>query len=108
VLFNLQRALYSHRNWVGVSPFAFISGVNMRCQPGKSGLTEVVVKVNRARTLFYAGYWVWAAGMASVAAPTLVDALFIFAASVPVAWIGNVIFLGGYLLNKEITNSLKT
>jgi hypothetical protein len=54
---SFQRVLYSKRNWVGLNPFTFISGVDVRCRPDKSGLTEVTVQVNRFRTFLYVAFW---------------------------------------------------
>jgi len=106
VVFNLQRAMYSKRNWVGLSPFPYISGVDLRCQPGKGASTEVIVQVNRGRTFVYLAFSICACGIASTGMPTLADAVLFIAVSSAVAWL-SCVSLSGYLLKKEITNCLK-
>jgi hypothetical protein len=98
---------YSNRNWAGLNPFTYISGVDVRCQSDKSGLTEIVVQVNRLRTFLYMASWFCAIGLTSVGMPTLEDAiLFIIAVSLA-GWFGLVSFLGGFLIKKEITDCFK-
>jgi hypothetical protein len=107
VLLSFQRILYSNRNWVGLNPFTYISGVDVRCRLETSGLTEVVVQINRFRTFLYMASWFCAIGLTSIGMPPLEDAiLFIIAVSLA-GWFGLVSFLGGYLIKKEITDCLK-
>jgi hypothetical protein len=107
VLLSLQRIAYSNRNWVGLNPFPFISGVNVRCQPAESGLTDIVVQVNRDRTFLYVASCVCASGFASVGMATLGGAIVLIAVSFAAAWFGLVSFLGGHLIKKEIGDCLK-
>ena len=98
--------MYSNRNWVGLNPFPFITGVDVRCQPNKAGITKVVVQVNRARAFFFMGFQVWCVSLGSLGMPTLAYALLVIAATIPLAWITSV-GVAGELIKKEITHSLK-
>lgn len=98
--------MYSKRNWIGLNPFPWISGIDARCQPGKSGSTHVIVKVNRERAFLYALFQFSMCGLGSAALPTLVDAILFIAFSSAVAWFG-CMFVPEYLIKKEITNCLK-
>jgi hypothetical protein len=93
-------------NWVGVNPFRYVSGVDVRCEPGVNGLTRVIVRVNRFRAFFLGGFSViWCLLLACVVPEP-------WAKSIPIAlgcaaWFGIVSFLGDYLIKKEIGNHLK-
>src|SRR5512146_1752652 len=54
VVLSLQPKLYTHSNWVGVNPFVYISGVDVRFQPGDGGGTKVTLRVNRLRAFLLA------------------------------------------------------
>ncbi len=103
---SFDRTTFSETNWVGLNPFTLISGVNVRCQLDKSGLTEIMVQVNRGRTFLWLAFLVSIIGMTASGLPTLEDAIFFIIALSLVAWFGLVSFLGGYLIKKEITNCL--
>jgi hypothetical protein len=104
-LLSLQRTLYSDRNWVGVNPFTFISGIDARCQLDTSGLTKIIVQVNKFRTFLWVAFWVCNSALAASAMPKPDGALLFIAVSLA-AWFGFVSFLGGYLIKKEITDCL--
>jgi hypothetical protein len=106
-LLSFQRILYSDRNWVGLNPFTYISGINVRCRPVRSGLTEIIAQVDRSRTFLWVAYWFCASGLASAGMSTLGDAILFIAVSSAAAWLGLVSFLGGYLMKKKITGCLK-
>jgi hypothetical protein len=103
---GIQPRLYSHSNWVGVNPFTFVSGVDVRCEEGGDGLTNVTVRVNRFRALIWASFWVTCSLFAATAMPEPAGAIFVIGIAC-VAWFGIVSFLGGYLINKEISERLK-
>jgi len=46
---NVQRVWYTRRNWVGLNPFAHVSGVQITFAPA-----DVTVHVNRTRALYLA------------------------------------------------------
>lgn len=104
-LLSFQRTHYSDRNWVGLNPFTFISGVDVRCQSDKSGLTEINVQVNKERTFLWVAFSVVSSGLAASAMPEP-DGAILFIAVTLAAWFGLVSFLGGYLIKKEITGCL--
>ena len=108
-LLSFQRMHYSNRNWAGLNPFTYISGVDVRCQSDKSGLTEIVVQVNRLRTLLFVVFYVIlsAIGVVALLAESEPEGAFFFFAFGLAAWFGFVSFLGGYLIKKEITDCLK-
>ena len=104
-LLSLQPALYSHRNWVGLNPFTFISGVCVQCTVDKSGCTEVVIGVNRFRAFLWVAFWVVSSALVAKSVPEPEGALLFIAVSLA-AWFGFVSFLGGHLIKKEIIGSL--
>jgi hypothetical protein len=104
-LFSLQRSLYSDRNWVGLNPFTFVSGVSVRCQLDKNGLTQIIVQVNKVRTFAWVAFWVLSSALAASRMPKPDGIILFFAISIA-AWFGLVSFLGGYLIKKEITDCL--
>ena len=83
VLLSFQRALYGNRNRVGLNPFPFITGVNVRCQPDKRGLTRVIVEVNSASAFLYVVCQVCVCGLGSVGMPTPGDAILFIAVTLP-------------------------
>jgi hypothetical protein len=103
---GLQRAHYSKRNWVGLNPFAYVSGVSVECQAVNGGPTQILVRVDRFRTFTYSAIWVCASGLVSVRMPTLAYAVSFIAVSFALAWLCSVVLLGGYLLKKEIADCL--
>lgn len=84
--------------------------MEVRCRPGKSGLTEVIVKVDRFRTFLLAVFWPWAGGLAAAGAMKRdSDIIFVvvgLAIGFGFGWLMQVSFLGGYLLKKEIADCL--
>lgn len=57
VVLGIQPNLYSHGNWVGLNPFAFVSDVDLRFREDENGLTRVTVRVNRLRGLLWVAFW---------------------------------------------------
>jgi hypothetical protein len=106
VIFGFDPRLSSHTNWVGLNPFAFVSGVDVRCEPGDNGFTKVIVRVDRFRAFVWVASSVACSSLAASAMPVLGGAIFVIGISV-VAWSGVVCFLGGYLIKKEIGDHLK-
>jgi len=105
VLLSFQRTLYSNRNWFGLNPFTYISGVDIRCQSDKSGLTGVIVQVNRIRAFLWVALSFCSCGFAAAAMPEPGGAI-VFVVGSLAAWFGFVSFLGGYLIKKEIADCL--
>ena len=104
-ILGVQPKLYSHSNWVGLNPFAFVSGVNVRCEPGDNGLTKVTVRIKRLRAFLWVAFWAACSFLAARALPEPGGGLF-FIAFTCAAWFGIVSFLGGYLIKKEISDRL--
>lgn len=106
-LLGIQPSLYSHQNWVGINPFAFISSIDVRCSDGRNGTTKLSINVNRRRAFIFVGFWVICAYLAARAMPEPAGALMLIAVS-SAAWMALVSFLSGHLLVKEIRNKLKS
>src|SRR5580658_5678510 len=106
VVVGIQPKLYSHRNWVGLNPFTFVSGVEVQCEQVDSGLTKVTVRVNRLRTFLWAAFWIASSSLAARAMPEPGGALLVIGVACA-AWFGVVCFLGGYLIRKEISDRLR-
>jgi hypothetical protein len=105
VLLNFQSQLYTRRNWVGVNPFAFVTGVDIQCEASGSAGTRIIVRINRRRAILNVVFWgvigcLMARAMSEPAGAIFVGAM-LFA-----AWFANVSFFAGYLLNKEITKEV--
>lgn len=103
---GFQRNLYSQSNWVGVNPFAFISGVNVVVKSGDDRVTKVSVSVNRRRAFLWVAWWVVCGSLTASAMPQPAGALFFVGFSCA-AWFGIASFLGGYLIKKEIGDCLR-
>jgi hypothetical protein len=106
VVLGVQPKLYTRRNWVGLNPFAFITGVDVRCEPSDGAATKVNVRVNRRRSILLAAFWALCAYLAGRAMPQPAGAV-VFIVVILAAWFGIVSFLGGYLVKKEIGDGLK-
>jgi hypothetical protein len=103
---GIQPNLYSQRNWVGINPFIFISGISVHCETKSKGLTTVTVRVNRIRSFLWVGFWVACSLLAASAMPWPGGPI-LFIGVACAAWFGLVSFVGGYLIKKEIDDHLK-
>jgi len=110
VILSLQRILYSDRNWVGLNPFTFISGIDVLCRLDKTGLTEIVIHVNKFRTFLWVAFSVWVSALTVLGISKPNGAILFIAVGLAawfaVVWFGFVSFIGGYLIKKEITDCL--
>ncbi len=104
-ILGFQPQLYSRKNWVGLNPFAFVSGVDIQCESSEHGFTRVIVRVNRLRGFVWTGFWVGCSALAASAMPASRGAALVVGVACTV-WLGIVSFLGGYLLKKEIGDNL--
>jgi hypothetical protein len=102
---GIQPKLYSHSNWVGLNPFPFVSGVDLRFKQDENGLTRVTVRVNRVRGLLWVAFWITCGYLAARAMPEPGGAI-LFIGIACAAWLGIVSFLDDYLIKKEITDRL--
>jgi hypothetical protein len=106
VVFGLDPRRFSHANWVGINPFTYVSSVEVRCELSDNGHTKVIVRVNRFRAFVWTGFWVAFGALAASAMPQPGGAIALIAI-ICAAWFGNVSFLGGYLIKKEIGDHVK-
>jgi hypothetical protein len=104
-VFGIQRRLYSRHNRVGLNPFAFVSGVNVRFESKNSTDSMVIVRVNRGRAFLWVAYWSLSSLLAAAAMPQPGGVL-LFVGVTCAAWLGIVMFLGSYLIKEEIKNYL--
>lgn len=102
----IQPVMYTHNNWVGINPFAFVSGVDVQCEHGEVGLTKVIVRIDRWRAFLHVAIWITFGGMAAAAMPEPGGVICFIGVSCA-AWFTHVSFLGGYLIKKEIADYLK-
>ncbi len=105
VVLGIQPNLYSHSNWVGLNPFAFVSGVDLRFKEDEDGLTRVTVRVNRLRGLLWVAFWFMCGSLAARAMPEPGGAILLIGITCA-AWLAMVSFLGGYLIKKQIADRL--
>jgi hypothetical protein len=103
---GMQPTLYTHCNWVGINPFTFISAIDVRCEPLDKDLTKVVVRINRRRAFLWMVFWVTCSFLAARAMPEPGGVIMFFGVA-SAAWFGIVLFLGGYLVKKEIGDHLR-
>ncbi len=105
VVLGIQPELYSRSNWLGLNPFAFVSGIDLRFKEDENGLTRVTVRVNRLRGLLWVAFWITCGALATLAMPEPGGAILLIGIACA-AWLGIVSFLGGYLIKKEIAERL--
>ncbi len=104
---GIQPRLYSRSNWVGLNPFAFVSGVDAKFEELDGPSTRVTVRVNRRRALLWVAFWVACSLLAARKMPEPGGVIFLVGAACA-AWVANVSFLAGHLMRKEIGDRLKT
>lgn len=106
VVLGVESRTYTHRNWVGLNPFGFITGIDVQCEAGDGTETKVNVCINRRRALLWVAFWVFCGYLVARAMPQPAGG-FVVVVLTCVAWLGLVSFLGGYLVKKEIGDALK-
>ena len=106
VFINFDRRLYSNSNWVGLNPFVFVSGVEVRCEQGENSLTRVTVRINRLRTFLLVAFSIVWSMLVACLMPEPGGAILVIGVACAM-WFGTVSFLGGCLVKKEISDSLK-
>jgi hypothetical protein len=55
---GIQPKLYSHSNWLGLNPFAFVSTVEVQCEQANNAFTKVTVRINRFRAFLWLAFWI--------------------------------------------------
>lgn len=104
----LQSRMYTRKNWVGINPFVSISGVVVDSDNAYRGGSRVTIEVNRTRAVLWCFAYV-AFGVVAAASlmPMPYWVIFLIGWSL-VMWVVNVNFFGGYLIQSEIRNALRT
>ena len=97
---------YSKRNWVGLNPFTFVSRVNVRCEPGAGGVLRINLEIDQFRTYVWFALWAACSLAAATAMPRPEVAILVILGVTVAAWLLIVRFLGGFLVKKEILDSL--
>jgi len=105
VFVSVDRRLYSWRNWTRINPFTFVTSVDVQFEPEQDEVTKVTVHINRFRAFGWVAFWVICCGLTALGLPEPAGAIF-FIGVTCAAWFGNISFFAGYLVKKEITNSL--
>lgn len=101
---GFQRRAYTRRNWVGLNPFAHVSGIAVQCER-VGATTAITVRVDGGRAALLAAWWACCAGFVGLAVSPAVGVLAIGGVGA-VAWWLQGCFLGGYLIATEIQNDL--
>ncbi len=104
-LLSFDPKLYSRANWVGLNPFTFVSGIDVRCESGTNGVTKISVHIHQFRTVVWVLFWASCSGLAASAMP-LPGGVILFVGVTLAAWFG-LRFLGGSLIRNEIRDCLK-
>lgn len=102
---GIDQRMYTRRNWVGINPFAYVSGVVVSCEPADGSKTKVAIQVNRRRAILWFVFWLACASLVGRAMPEP-GGVILFAGVAVAAWFGVVSFLGGYLVKTEIGKAL--
>ena len=106
IAIGLRPQSYSSRNWVGVNPFTFVSGVNVSCNSGANDVAKIKVQINQSRTFIYVAFWFMCSGFVAVSRPELEYATLLIVVTTIGAWFGLMWFMGGLLIKKEILDCL--
>jgi hypothetical protein len=105
-LHTLQSVLYSRKNWFGMNPFTYVSGVQIRCEPEGIDTTTVSIDIDRSRGFFWVVFWIACCAVGVPAAPQPAGALLLLVGS-GVLWLFVLSFVGGYLIKEEIRGALR-
>lgn len=103
---GIQPRLYTNKNWVGINPFAFISGLDVSAEAVEAAITKITVRINRRRSLLIFLSWVVCGSLAARGMPERAGAISLVGLSIA-AWFGVVSYLGCYLVRKEIDVELR-
>jgi len=97
---------YSKRNWVGLNPFTFVSGVSVRCESGTGDVRRINVDIDQFRAYVWFAFWAACSLPVATAMSKPESAILLIVGVTVVAWFLIVRFFGGYLIKKEILDSL--
>ena len=89
----------------GLNPFTYVSAVNVQCQTAEGDVTSIIVDIDQFRAFVWVMFWIVCLGLAASGLPKPAGAG-LFVGGCLLAWFGNVSFLGGYLIKKEIADCL--
>jgi len=104
-ILGIQPTLYSRRNWVGLNPFTFVSGVDVCCKLGDGDVVKIDIHINQLRTFIWVVFWAMCSLLAAFVMSEPEGAILFIAVTVA-AWFVLVGFLGGLLIKKEICDCL--
>lgn len=105
IILGIQPKLYSRRNWVGLNPFIFVSGVTIGTKVPDNKGTVVEISINRLRAYLLAMLWTILGFFVGKELPQPVGALLFFGIAL-LAWTGIVLFLGSHLVRGEICRAI--
>ena len=100
---NFQSLWFTQRNWVGLNPFAHVSGVAFDCAGAATGPTRVTVRVDRTRALYMVSPYLSAyllAPLVPVSAAILVSI-----GATGLIWF-ILSYVAGHLLRSEVRDAL--
>ncbi|HXX36088.1 MAG TPA: hypothetical protein VEM15_16580 [Thermodesulfobacteriota bacterium] len=90
-LFSFDKRLYTKRNWVGINPFIFVSGVNFLIKESHSKQIQIDVNIRQGRAIFMYVFFVLfflcimaAAVLDSYLYPNILILLLIIAVTLPI------------------------
>jgi hypothetical protein len=103
-LLGLDPGVYTRKNWTGLNPFAWLTGIRAECAPGSDGRTEVKLVLDRRRTILWVAYWFAGVGVVALRAPlpATLAALAVVALGNMVGW-----YLGPVLVRSEVEAQLR-
>lgn len=107
VVFGFQSRMYTRKNWVGINPFACISAVVVDTDNPDGAGSRVRIGVNRARAILWSVSYVAFGAIAAVSLMPMPHAAIFLVGWSLAAWLVNVNFFGGYLIQSEISKSLR-
>ena len=106
-LLGFESALYTRKNFTGLNPFVFTSAVKICTESQRSGSTIVTVSINRRRAILWFSYFFLISLVAAGGVPRIEQAVTLVIVVSLATWMRFVEFLGGYLVSREISSTLK-
>jgi hypothetical protein len=106
-VFGFQSRMHTRKNWVGINPFVCISAVVVDSKNSDGGGSRVTIGVNRTRAVLWCCAYIAFGAMVALTLPLPHGAIFLVAWSLA-AWLVNVSFFGGHLIQSEIRKVLRS
>jgi len=105
VILGFQPKLHTRKNWVGLNPFAFVTSVDIHCEPVEGTSARVTIRINRRRAILHVAFWGTCGALMAQAMPEPAGVI-LFGGMLLAAWFSIVKFLAGHLVKQEIMDEV--